>query len=253
MKLFRKKPSNGKQSPTWYYRVTYNGKIIQRSTGCAGKKDAEAFYKNTVAKMKTCGKESAVADAMARTPAERKNMRLKDAWEEFLKMPSERSAAEKQDRYKRSILQDFLAYLADNHPAIKYLHEATLPIGQQYMQQLRTQGRWEKDIIQQSKKTSNEYAAYSSTDYDTLNDFLSKNYTLVLYTDCYQSQINPTLEILQIKDFFAPIISKEDGFKKPNSKAYQYIADRLRLDLDEMLLIATDQENDLAPFAQLCG
>ncbi len=99
----------------------------------------------------------------------------------------------------------------------------------------------------------NLFHSYSDTTIDVLTKFTEYNYNLVLYTDCYQQQIKSTLKILKAENFFTLIVSKEHGYKKPSSKAYRYIANKLNVEVNELLLIANDYTQDLKPLKDIGG
>ena len=97
------------------------------------------------------------------------------------------------------------------------------------------------------------FHSYNDTTYNMLNLLSSKGYKLVLYTDCYMEQVKPTLQILQIDTVFNLIISREFGFKKPSTQAYKYIAKKLNISINQMLMIANDVTQDLKPLQDIGG
>lgn len=99
----------------------------------------------------------------------------------------------------------------------------------------------------------NIFHSYNEATFNMLSYLYKKGYNLVLYTDCYMGQIEPTLEILKIKSFFKLIVSRELGFKKPTTEAYRYIAETLDQSLDKILMIANDYAQDLKPLQDVGG
>ena len=97
------------------------------------------------------------------------------------------------------------------------------------------------------------FHSYNEVTFNMLRRLYKKGYNLVLYTDCYMGQVEPTLEILQIKSFFKLIVSRELGLKKPSTKAYRHIAKTLGEPLDHLLMIANDYKKDLKPLQNIGG
>lgn len=75
---------------------------------------------------------------------------------------------------------------------------------------------------------------------------------LVLYTDCLSVQVKKTLEIMKLTNVFDLIITGEFNLKKPDPKAYTFIAARLKTDLSQLVMIGNDLAQDLLP-AQIAG
>jgi FMN phosphatase YigB (HAD superfamily) len=99
----------------------------------------------------------------------------------------------------------------------------------------------------------NSFNSYSETTITTLNELTYQGYNLVLYTDCFLSQIEPTLSILKATSYFQLIISKEMNFNKPSYKAYQFIAKEFGVNINQLLMIANDWEKDLRPLQEIGG
>lgn len=99
----------------------------------------------------------------------------------------------------------------------------------------------------------NLFNTYSETIYNSLLELTNLGYNLVLYTDCFLSQVNPTLAIIKSQNLFKLIVSKELGYRKPNIKAYQFIAKELDVNINELLMIANDWKQDLEPLNTIGG
>ncbi|MGB0881789.1 MAG: HAD family hydrolase [Vicingaceae bacterium] len=99
----------------------------------------------------------------------------------------------------------------------------------------------------------NIFHSYNNTTFDILSSLHKSGYNLVLYTDCYMEQVEPTLEILGIKSFFKLIISRELGYKKPSTKAFRFISKTLGVSLNQLLMVANDYKQDLKPLRAIGG
>jgi FMN phosphatase YigB (HAD superfamily) len=97
------------------------------------------------------------------------------------------------------------------------------------------------------------FHSYQDTTYSMLSRLSVKGYHLVLYTDCFLSQINPTLQILQVANFFDLIVSKEMGFKKTSADGYKYISNKFNTPVERLLMVANDYEKDLKPLQDIGG
>lgn len=98
-----------------------------------------------------------------------------------------------------------------------------------------------------------QFHSFNSITYDVIKELHHLGYKLVLYTNCYREQIEHTLSILKVKHPFNLIISKELGYTKPNSKAFEFIAKKMNVKLTELLMVANEWEKDLAPLANKGG
>lgn len=98
-----------------------------------------------------------------------------------------------------------------------------------------------------------QFHSFNSITYDVIKELYHSGYKLVLYTDCYQEQIEPTLSILKVKHPFNLIVSKELGYAKPSNKAFEFIAKKMNVKVNELLMVANDWKQDLEPLASLGG
>ena len=99
----------------------------------------------------------------------------------------------------------------------------------------------------------NLFHSYSENTFQLFSYLSNVGFNIVLYTDCYLSQINPTLNILGLNSFFSLVVSKENGYKKPNINAYHFIFDKLDIMPRQSLMIANDWKQDLEPLSNIGG
>lgn len=97
------------------------------------------------------------------------------------------------------------------------------------------------------------FNAFNPVTFDVLSLLEYLQYDLVLYTDCYSVQVEETLKILNVKQFFKLIVSAELGFKKPSHDVFTYISKQLDIVPSELLMVANDWKQDLAPLHDLNG
>ena len=99
----------------------------------------------------------------------------------------------------------------------------------------------------------NSFNSYSEATINQLNELKFLGYNLVLYTDCFLSQVKPTLSIIKATHYFNLIVSKESGYKKPNAGAYEFIAKKLGVKINKLLMIANSWQQDLYPLQSIGG
>ncbi|MCO6500525.1 MAG: HAD family hydrolase [Vicingus serpentipes] len=97
------------------------------------------------------------------------------------------------------------------------------------------------------------FHSYSENTFQLFSYLGNVGFNIVLYTDCYLSQINPTLNILGLNSFFSLVVSKENGYKKPSINAYHFIFNELDITPRQSLMIANDWKQDLEPLHNIGG
>lgn len=126
MKIFRKRMPNGNLSPTYYYRVTINGKLHERSTGCKTESEANAFCSKYVNGMRQQTSAKAVVENFRDVLAGGKAISLDDAFARFLDKPQRRTPGAKTIQQKRSFWDDFAKFIREKHPRIETINQISV-------------------------------------------------------------------------------------------------------------------------------
>lgn len=140
--LFRKKLSNGRESPTWYFRVSIGGKVVQRSTGHTQRPKAQKFARDYVQDGRAQKSAKGVVERFRDVLAGGEPIKLKDAWDAYSGKPKARSAIRKTEAMKQSCWQDFLAYMDDHHVKAETLNQVTRQMIDGYLRHLETSGSY---------------------------------------------------------------------------------------------------------------
>lgn len=156
MKIFRKRMPNGKLSPTFYFRVNVNNKLIERSTGCKTEREANSFatkYVDSLRKQKTA--EGIVANFRDVLSGGNKIPLNADVFDLFLsKYLLRKSAAGRKPREigpereknKRTQWNDFVGFMAATFPAVRNLSDVTPAMAEEYIAHLRASGKYDKQV-----------------------------------------------------------------------------------------------------------
>ena len=130
----------------WYYSFMCNGKRIRGSTGKTNEKDAKKFEADKIKELKGELAVSLLAEKV-QSICFGKSIPLKDAFDEFLKIPRQTEAGPERMKGNRSKFDDFLLFMTVNHPDIKQMNAVTTKHAQDYIQYLRQHGRFNKAVI----------------------------------------------------------------------------------------------------------
>ena len=166
----RKRQLNGKETAEYHYEFMQNGKRYYGvCEGCTTKVAALAYEKNIRATTKELAAQKSV-DALVqnfkRELVGGDDITLDNAFSIFKKKPSKRSRSDKQMAAKQSYWGDFCAFIRSNYPDLVNLDQITRQHAEEYINHLKTAGRFIRDI-QNGKKAS--YTAVNSLSNTTIN------------------------------------------------------------------------------------
>ena len=165
MPVAKRKTSKGETSE-YHYRVMVNGKrYVGVCEGCLTKKDALAYEeerRKALSELAAQKSVKALVENFRDKLTGGSKVALKDAFELSLNKPSRRPQNPKQIGQKRSYWRDFLAYMAAKHPGAVNLADVTVAQAEEYVQQLRTGGRFDKTVKQGDKKADYQLAGQLS-------------------------------------------------------------------------------------------
>jgi len=157
MTVFKQKTTKG-ETKDYHYRFMSNGKNYQGvCKGCTLKKAALEYEKNIKAKVKELSQQKSVKaliDNFRQDMTGGSDILIADACELSLKKPRHKQLTEKPIKLKRSCWRDFTEYMQSKYPDITKLADVRKCHAEEYIQLLRTSGRFNKQVASKLKKYS---------------------------------------------------------------------------------------------------
>ena len=174
MSVFKRKTTSG-ETPEFHYRFMKGGKLFFGvCQGCfdeAAAKKFEADLRNKVSQLENQKTVKAIVENFRDELTCGDKILLEDVFAVIAKKPKRRSMSEKQRTSKESRFNDFVAFMKSKYPDVKYINSVTVLHAEEYISNLRTNGRFNK-IISSSQGT------YTSNNTElspaTLNRFLDE-------------------------------------------------------------------------------
>ena len=159
MKPF-KRVVDGKETKVYYVRFQINGKRILKSTKKTVKSEAEEWIKKNIIPLINQDNAKGLAQTVKQMSVNAEKIKLSDAFNAFLKVPKRRPIGEQQQKLKKSVWDDFTAYINDSHPGVNYIHQLDYRMCAEYITYLRENGRFNKSTSykrgNKTLKTSNK-------------------------------------------------------------------------------------------------
>lgn len=144
------------QHGNFHYRFMLRGKkYFGVCEGCTNKKSAEKYEKdliNTQRRLLAQNSVKALIENFKEELSGGTQIPIAEAFDLSLKKPQKRMAGEKQIEHKRTYWRDYAAFMQANYPAITHLSQVTKKHAEEYIQHLRTHGRFDKTVSQRGKK-----------------------------------------------------------------------------------------------------
>lgn len=166
----RKRTTKTKETAEYHYEFMQNGKrYCGVCEGCTTKAAALAYEKRireTAKELAAQKNVDALVQNFKRELVGGDNITLDNAFSIFEKKPSKRSRSDKQMAAKRSYWGDFCAFIRSSYPDLVNLDQITRQHAEEYINYLKHNGRFIRDI-QNGKKAS--YAAVNSLSNTTIN------------------------------------------------------------------------------------
>jgi integrase len=160
MTVRKQKTSKG-ETKFYHYRFMSKGKLYQGvCKGCTTERDALKYEKDVKDKINTLAKQKNVQAIIENFRDELtggSDILLSEAFELSLKKPSKRKPSDKQKAYKRSCWRDFYDYMTCHYPDIVKLADVKKAHAEEYIQYIRTKGRFNKQIIFKAKRKTATY------------------------------------------------------------------------------------------------
>lgn len=148
----------------FHYRFMSKGKLYQGvCKGCTTKKDALNYEKEIKEKINELSKQKnvkALVESFRDEMTGGSNIFLVNAFELSLKKPTKRKTSRELKKIKSSYWRDFIDYMSEHYPDIKKLSDVQKTHAEEYIQYIRENGRFNKQVSY--KKGSNK-AGYIRT------------------------------------------------------------------------------------------
>ena len=166
----RKRTTKTKETAEYHYEFMQNGKrYCGVCEGCTTKAAALAYEKRireTAKELAAQKNVDALVQNFKRELVGGDNITLDNAFSIFEKKPSKRSRSDKQMAAKRSYWGDFCAFIRSSYPDLVNLDQITRQHAEEYINYLKHNGRFIRDI-QNGKKAC--YTAVNSLSNTTIN------------------------------------------------------------------------------------
>ncbi|MDD3587405.1 MAG: tyrosine-type recombinase/integrase [Thermoguttaceae bacterium] len=187
MSVARRKTSKG-ETAEYHYAFAHDGKRYRGvCENCKTKKQADEYERNILNTVKAAATQKSVRalvenfrDVLTGGQA----LNLADAYELSLKKPRKRQPSEELIRTKRSYWLDFLFFMQANYPDITTLANVRACHAEAYIQQLRTDGRFNKLI------------SYSGTTISKTREYLHKGNLSAKTINTYQQVLSEVFQLL---------------------------------------------------------
>lgn len=163
MAIYRRKTSKG-LTEYYHYRFVSGGKDYHGvCEGCADEASAREFerkVRETVAVLATQRNVKALVENFRDELAGGEGIPLKEAFARAMDKPRRREAAEAHMAAKRSQFGDFVAFMGRRHPEVMDMRGVTEGIAGEYVQHLRTNGRFDKRVSFRRRPGDRKAAKY---------------------------------------------------------------------------------------------
>ena len=161
MSVFKRKTSSG-TTYEYHYRFMKNGKLYYGVChGCSNKEEALEFelkIKQTANQLAMQKNVRALIENFRDELSGGEKILLEDAFDYASSKPQRIVPSEKHLKNKKSRFQDFVLFMKNKHPDIKYANQVTQKHAEEYISQLRSKGRYSKTNVENlSTSTLNRY------------------------------------------------------------------------------------------------
>ena len=173
----RKRQLKGKETAEYHYEFMQNGKRYYGvCEGCTTKAAALLYEKKMKETVKTLAEQKSVGALVENFKRELTGsvaIKISDAYELSLKKPRKRQPSPELIRSKRSYWQDFVDFMTATYPEIIALDSVTTTHAEAYIQQLRTNGRFNKTVSYSGSviKKTREYQLKEFLSPKTINTY----------------------------------------------------------------------------------
>lgn len=175
MAVFKRTTSRG-ESEFYHYKFMSNGKYFTGvCKGCKAKREAEKYeleiknQANQIAKQKTI---KALVENYKDELTGGDKIKLEDAFGLSLKKPRKKQPSEQHTKVKCSYWRDFMSFMQNKYPEIEFLNAVQKKHAEEYIQYIRTNGRFDKEVVQNRQgKNLNAYTKAHNLSNKSCNEF----------------------------------------------------------------------------------
>ncbi len=180
MTVFRRKTPSG-LTEKYYYKFQVGGKLFRGPTPYTVEKEAAEWEANEKRRVLELDSKGKVLEQIRRHVVG-DGVQLSDAWAAFLQVPRKKQMADGRQKLELACWNDFLAYMADRYPEIGELNGVSREMAEEYIQHIRTKGRWVRTISFR-RKGKHKGVAYKSKA-EKLSASTANNYLQVCRKVC---------------------------------------------------------------------
>jgi len=173
MSVFKRKTSRGETSE-YHYRFMSGGKnYFGVCEGCLNKVDAVAYEKRLSKSVKSMAEKETVREIRDEFIKQTGGVSipLEVAFDLFLKKPTRKgkSCGDKQISSSRSYWRDFTLFMQARHPDVNHLAAVMRSHAEEYVQHLRTEGRFSKAVEYKADNGRRQYERSGNLSPKTVN------------------------------------------------------------------------------------
>ncbi len=174
---------NGELSPTYYLSTVVDGKRIECSTGCKGELEARFHAQRFINELRQQVIAQAIGEENLPMRIGGKPIALHQIFSEYLtlKKKSVASLDNNEIQSLRIAWEDFSVFIKNKAPWVQYLTDITNEIAVEYIQYLRTHGKYSKSLtfrvagsINSIRHIAQEHQQMSLTDCDKYHQLLTE-------------------------------------------------------------------------------
>jgi len=174
MSVIKRVTSKG-ESEFYHYKFMFSGKYYTGvCKGCTKKKDALEFEKRIKNKVNQLSQQKtvkALVDNFRKEITGSQDILLSNAFELFLKKPRKSRLSKKQESQKKSYWRDFVEFMAHSYPDAKKMSDVLDKHAEEYIQSLRENGRFNKQVAFKSGDKTISYKGQEKLSNRTCNVF----------------------------------------------------------------------------------
>ncbi|MBN2162555.1 MAG: site-specific integrase [Pontiellaceae bacterium] len=132
----------------WHYEFMVNRKVYSGNTNIPAtvrdKPKAKRIEDEAKAKVKSTKTMEDLHQSVRRQLSSGAQISLVDAWGEYKQAYKKKQASPAKEASYLSFWNDFVAFLGDRHKGVRYMHEVTPGMAEEYMGHFQNNGRWVK-------------------------------------------------------------------------------------------------------------
>jgi len=161
---------NGKLTPVYHYRFMLDGKLYTGACkGCKDERSALSYEQKIYQTALNLSRQKSVKALVENFQVElagatSEKITLDSAWESYLEKPRRFTASDSFLAIKKSQFYDFLSFMRENFPDVKFVMGITRSHAESYISHLRKYGRHDKKVVfaNAAKKAGSKESTYKN-------------------------------------------------------------------------------------------